>query len=755
MNVHFASNVQFDPLHNICCVYDGKIPKLAEFTSILEFVKRLTIHKTLRNQHLVFRSNIERFWEKATYDEENKMINSIVSLNSQDKPIIITEQLIREVINFPDDENSPTKFPQRMVKGCMSQMGYNGPLNKANYLKACFLKPYKFLIHLVLHALSHRKGGYDVMRDYQMCMVMTLVLNKKYKFSKIVFHYMVENITSKSKTWIYPRFVQMMLDHAYPDLERDEKNDLLELYHMDNETLKVLARYHTNHPEPKKKAEFFGFIKDKNYQDPDPVDHQKWRNDKEMKEASYANELKSLESFKETRNEWFLKEEKKKRSRKTTPKVQAEEGSSSQPKKKRQKKNVETMLVDESDKEDEAEAEANAEGDQVHLFPESAKLLKAINVELEASDKEGDDVDKSSSSSSDKEIDETERAKRIQAEIEMEKQLKRKRREDKDDELCNPSPEHVIESQLPPSSGGRKKASARKRVVSPSAARKKLIVKLPKRASKPKPPTPPKQPTPPPSPPPQTEQQLSLPHQSPPHQSPPHETPIQEQPIVTSQQIFQTSPSTQPPVQTTPSSSGYKTFPHVPEGITLEEIGDFGFANDEQVKRLEKKVEEVLVENKKLVDHEKKLEKRVKIVEAENSSLLQRVESDQAEIDILKVKVAELEEEKARRDEQNKYFELKNKELEAAKALKEHEIYMMNKVLESLLGKSVEQRFKEIQVEEVRARRQAEIEAEMKNKGKGVECVLDGSERSVIPLTISETPVQNPRPIFAVSGRRC
>ncbi|MFS7996081.1 hypothetical protein Hanom_Chr12g01125641 [Helianthus anomalus] len=66
-----------------------------------------------------------------------------------------------------------------MVKGCMLRMGYSGPLNRANYLKSCFPKLYKFLIHSVLHALSHRKGGYDVMRDYQMCMVTALVLNKE------------------------------------------------------------------------------------------------------------------------------------------------------------------------------------------------------------------------------------------------------------------------------------------------------------------------------------------------------------------------------------------------------------------------------------------------------------------------------------------------------------------------------------------------------------------------------------------------
>ncbi|MFS7897066.1 hypothetical protein Hanom_Chr00s006734g01735421 [Helianthus anomalus] len=130
-----------------------------------------------------------------------------------------------------------------------------------------------------------------------------------------------------------------------------------------------------------------------------------------MKEKSYADELKVLEDFRESRNEWFLKEEKKKKSRKATPKVQAEEDSSSQPKKKPQKKTVETMLVDESDKEEETEAEAeaevNVEGD-VRLYPNSEKLLKAINEELAAGNEEGDDGDKTSSSLSDEEIDENE-----------------------------------------------------------------------------------------------------------------------------------------------------------------------------------------------------------------------------------------------------------------------------------------------------------------------------------------------------------
>ncbi|XP_022019201.1 prothymosin alpha-A-like [Helianthus annuus] len=84
-------------------------------------------------------------------------------------------------------------------------------------------------------------------------------------------------------------------------------------------------------------------------------------------------------------------------------------------------------------------------------------------------------------------------------------------------------------------------------------------------------------------------------------------------------------------------------------------------------------------------------------------------------------------------------------------------MYMMNKVLENLIGKPVEQQFDEIELEEVRARRKAEIEAEMKNKGKGVQIEGDTevTERAIVvskPTIDQETSIPNPCPISSVSG---
>ncbi|XP_022024559.1 protein PFC0760c-like [Helianthus annuus] len=74
----------------------------------------------------------------------------------------------------------------------------------------------------------------------------------------------------------------------------------------------------------------------------------------------------------------------------------------------------------------------------------------------------------------------------------------------------------------------------------------------------------------------------------------------------------------------------------------------------------------------------------------------------------------------------------------------------MNKVLENMLGKSIEQRFEEIEVEELRTKCQAEIDAEMKYKGKSVEG-SEVTERSIVLSNDPVSPIQNPVPISVVS----
>ncbi|XP_022032202.1 mitotic apparatus protein p62-like [Helianthus annuus] len=73
---------------------------------------------------------------------------------------------------------------------------------------------------------------------------------------------------------------------------------------------------------------------------------------------------------------------------------------------------------------------------------------------------------------------------------------------------------------------------------------------------------------------------------------------------------------------------------------------------------------------------------------------------------------------------------------------------MLSKVIESMLGTSVDQKFEDLQVEEIRAQRQAEVERQMQDKGKGVEGSSAVTERSIVPSMV----VENPEPISSISG---
>ncbi|KAM0008787.1 hypothetical protein Hdeb2414_s0006g00224221 [Helianthus debilis subsp. tardiflorus] len=190
-------------------------------------------------------------------------------------------------------------------------MGYSGHINDKGYIKSKFCRPYKFLVHCVVHALSHRKGAYDETSDCIMNIIAFLVLNRPYNISQVIFNHMVDNIKGE-KYIMYPRFIQMLLDDQVPNLPKDPKDEL-KLHHLDSETLKILDKYKGVKPEnePRYRAKF-GKIKKANYVAPEG---DQWRHADSNSEDE-TNRLKDMVEKK--LRFWYEKDEKK---RKRTPKI--------------------------------------------------------------------------------------------------------------------------------------------------------------------------------------------------------------------------------------------------------------------------------------------------------------------------------------------------------------------------------------------------------------------------------------------------
>ncbi|KAJ0513679.1 hypothetical protein HanHA300_Chr10g0360531 [Helianthus annuus] len=148
---------------------------------------------------------------------------------------------LRRVLELGDSDDDPTIIPEHLSKGLWCRMGFTGHIN-GKMIKTMFSHAYKFMIHCVVHALSHMKGAYDETSNYIMNIITCLVLNRPYNVSKVIFEYMLENIRAGSNKYImYPRFIQMMIDDQFKDIPKDN-GDILGLRNMTSETIARLTK---------------------------------------------------------------------------------------------------------------------------------------------------------------------------------------------------------------------------------------------------------------------------------------------------------------------------------------------------------------------------------------------------------------------------------------------------------------------------------------------------------------------------------
>ncbi|KAJ0776801.1 hypothetical protein HanRHA438_Chr02g0060661 [Helianthus annuus] len=177
-------------------------------------------------------------------------------------------------------------------------------------IKTMFSHAYKFMIHCVVHALSHRMGAYDETSDYIMNIITCLVLNRLYDVSQVIFEYLKENIRAGSGKYImYPRFIMVMIDDQFKDIPKDA-NDVLGLRNMTSEIITRL----TKGPETNAKGMICRISKPAYV----ALENDKWRH--ENRDSDNEDERMSQMIEKKTRW-WFVRDGKRKRTPKTSPVV--------------------------------------------------------------------------------------------------------------------------------------------------------------------------------------------------------------------------------------------------------------------------------------------------------------------------------------------------------------------------------------------------------------------------------------------------
>ncbi|KAJ0500752.1 hypothetical protein HanRHA438_Chr11g0492541 [Helianthus annuus] len=282
-------------------------------------------------------------------DENDKYIDVEVKFTVED---------VRRVLEFQDTKSDPIQVPERLCKGLWFRMGYSGFVNDMQYLKSKLSKPYKFLVHSAIHALHHRKGGFDVSADFIMFILTCLILNRLFNISQVIFNHMVDSVHGE-KFLQYPRFIQMLLDDQIANVPK-EADDELVLEHMDNETLRRLNIYQGQEDGPPDRRKF-ATIKTPDYI---PQANDKWRHEN----PDSGTEDEKLSLLVKKRSKFWLKDNETKKKKRTptqrTPKASTPKAATKRTTKKKTTPTT-PRLVDEPSEDEAQHVDENVEGGDV------------------------------------------------------------------------------------------------------------------------------------------------------------------------------------------------------------------------------------------------------------------------------------------------------------------------------------------------------------------------------------------------------
>nr|GFA19294.1 hypothetical protein [Tanacetum cinerariifolium] len=135
------------------------------------------------------------------------------------KRIVISEEVVRKILQLNDAEGVIC-LPNEEIFAGLARMGYEKPSTKLNFYKAFFLTQWKFFIHMILHCLREKRTSWNEFSSAMVSALICLSSGQRFNFSKYIFESLVRNVDSSFKFYMYPRFIQLVIQTNIADLSK-------------------------------------------------------------------------------------------------------------------------------------------------------------------------------------------------------------------------------------------------------------------------------------------------------------------------------------------------------------------------------------------------------------------------------------------------------------------------------------------------------------------------------------------------------
>nr|GFA53532.1 hypothetical protein [Tanacetum cinerariifolium] len=204
----------FADTHNVVAILE-KSDAAEGFEQIIDFLSGSYIYYALTMSPHIYISCIKQFWNSVSVKHSGDVTRLQALVDK--KKIVISEAVICETLQLNDAEGVVC-LPNEEIFAGLAQIGYEKPSTKLTFYKAFFSSQWKFLIHTILQSLSAKRTSWNEFSRTIASAVICLSKGQRFNFSKYIFDSLVRNVDSSSKFYMYPCFIQLIIQAQVGDL---------------------------------------------------------------------------------------------------------------------------------------------------------------------------------------------------------------------------------------------------------------------------------------------------------------------------------------------------------------------------------------------------------------------------------------------------------------------------------------------------------------------------------------------------------
>ncbi|KAI3827813.1 hypothetical protein L1987_01898 [Smallanthus sonchifolius] len=214
--VKMARRVEYK--HNQVALLDPNMSEAVNFQGIIGFLNRWRLHTALSADPYISLVYIQQFWD--TVHQDTDVEPHVLRATVNNTEIAISEETIRAALDLGGNAEDPLSYPGTLIMGCFQRMGYRGRQNDTQARKGGLVGEWRYFMHVIIQCISPRKAGTDGLKMALQTAMVALMLNKRFNFALYFYREMVMQINPAEGQGflMYPRFIQMILNHLIPDL---------------------------------------------------------------------------------------------------------------------------------------------------------------------------------------------------------------------------------------------------------------------------------------------------------------------------------------------------------------------------------------------------------------------------------------------------------------------------------------------------------------------------------------------------------